>query len=399
MGHPHIKTPNEDRIAREGAKFTNMFVVNSLCSPSRACLLTGRYNHANHQVDNQHDIDETEIRNAYPALLQKAGYETAYIGKFHMGNNPQPHPGFDHWAVLPDQGVYIDPQLNVNGEMKKFTGHSGIISTDLALDWLKKPRQKPFCMVLGYKEPHGPRVPPEKYAHMYEDVKITPPVVTPDQLRGKPKDVRNRKPVNPEHFADDTRKYWQCCSAADEQIGRILQYLDQANLTENTLVAFAGDNGYFFGEFNLGDKRYAYDVSLRIPMLVRYPRVVKPGTVIKQDALNIDFCPTLLDLAGVPIPKRVQGMSWKPLFENRPVKWRSSFMCEYFREGKYPVPTIKGIRTSHYKYLEYPEGDTPELYDLQADPNEWNNLSDKPESKALMERLRTEMLAIEKETT
>jgi arylsulfatase A-like enzyme len=402
-GHPFVKTPNMDRIAKEGARFTNMFVTTSLCSPSRASFLTGRYAHAHGVMDNKTDIADAEIRRSYPALLQKAGYETAYVGKLHLGNHSQPHPGFDYWAVLPGQGRYIDPQININGEMKTLAGHSGKATTDLALEWLRKPRQKPFCLTLGFKEPHDPRTPPDHLKDLYRDAKFEFPAVTADQVRGKPKQVQARQKNlanrNLEAFSENRRNYLRCITAADEQIGRVLRYLDEAGLAENTIVAFAGDNGYFVGEFGLGDKRYAYDPSLRIPMLVLYPKAIKPGTIVDQMALNIDLCPTVLDFAGVKIPEAVHGSSWRPLLEGKPVQWRSSFLYEYSHEEPFPPPTMKGIRTGRYKYLEYPGSEnTPELYDLAQDPHEWNNLSDKETFRPLIEKLKAEMEGIEART-
>ncbi|MCL4402133.1 MAG: sulfatase-like hydrolase/transferase, partial [Acidobacteria bacterium] len=172
MGHPVLRTPNMDRIAREGVMFRNMFVTTSLCSPSRASLLTGRYVHAHGVKDNKTDIAEAEMRHSYPYLLRQAGYQTAYIGKFHMGNHPQPHVGFDYWATLPGQGRYNDPEFNINGETKTLKGYSGSVSTDLALDFLKRRSDKPFCMALGFKEPHDPRTPPDHLKNLYSDAKV-----------------------------------------------------------------------------------------------------------------------------------------------------------------------------------------------------------------------------------
>jgi arylsulfatase A-like enzyme len=398
-GHPFLKTPNMDRIAREGAIFTNMFVTTSLCSPSRASFLTGRYTHAHGIRNNQPDISATEMQRAYPALLQRGGYETAHIGKFHMGEGSQQRPGYDYWAAFPGLGEYINPEININGELKRFDGHCGRVITDLALDWLKRPRQKPFCLTLGFKEPHGPFTPPEHLKELYNEASFPLPSINPDQLRGKPAEVRGMRKLNPERFAETQRNYSRCITAADEQIGRILQFLDQNRLAENTVVVFAGDNGKCFGEFGIFDKRYGYEPSLRIPMLVRYPKLIKPMTRIDAMALNIDLCPTLLDLAGQPIPKEVHGASWGPLFQNKAVTWRHSFLYEHWREGKIPAPTLKGIRTVRYKYLEYVDTqDAPELYDLKTDPQEWNNLSDKPVNKALMAQLKSEMEQIESQT-
>ena len=266
-GHPHLETPNMDRLASEGTRFTNAFVTTSLCSPARASFLTGRYTHAHGIVGNRVEPPDSEMRRAFPALLQRAGYETAYFGKFHMGRDPGPRPGFDEWAVLPGQGRYVDPIFNVNGETKTLPGHSGAVTTDMALEWIERRREKPFCLVLGFKEPHGPRTPPEHLKNLYADVEVPQPSPEPEHLRGKPAAVRerrrpafvrNRAERTPEQYAEDRRNYWRCITAADEQIGRVLDSLDQSGLSQNTLVVFAGDNGYFLGEFGLGDKRYGY---------------------------------------------------------------------------------------------------------------------------------------------
>jgi len=406
-GHPVLRTPNMDRIAREGVMFRNMFVTTSLCSPSRASFLTGRYVHAHGVKDNKPktDIAEAEMRHSYPYLLREAGYQTAYVGKFHMGNHPQPHPGFDYWAALPGQGRYIDPEFNINGEMKVLKGYSGAVTTDLALDFLKQRKQdKPFCLALGFKEVHDPRTPPEHLKTLYSDAKVEMPPITKDQFRGKPAAVRKRfelaGKVAGKGREENIRNYWRCVISADEQIGRVLNFLDEAKLAENTIVAFAGDNGYFMGEFGLGDKRWGYEPSLRIPMLMRYPKLIKPGTKVDEMALNIDLCPTLLDLAGVSVPKRAHGSSWRPLLEGRKTKWRESFLYEYFHEDPYVPPTIRGLRTEQYKYLSYPGStDGEELYDLKADPHEWNNLADKPEHRSLIAKLRAEAERIETHTS
>jgi N-acetylglucosamine-6-sulfatase len=389
-GHPFLRTPNMDRLAREGARFANAFVTTALCSPSRAAFLTGRYNHANGVRDNRTDIPEVSQRRTFPYLLRESGYETAYFGKFHMGNSPQPHLGFDHWAALPGQGRYLDPVFNINGETRTLRGHSGQVTADMAIEWLRRSRTKPFCMVVGFKEPHGPRTPPAQLASLYSDVKVEVPNPDPKDLEGKPASIRNRKPVpDPERYVEDRRNYWRCITAADEQIGRILAALEEQRLVEQTVVVFAGDNGYFLGEFGLGDKRYAYDVSLRIPLLIRYPGVVRPGTVLPQTVLNIDLCPTLLDLCGLPVPKDVHGRSWRPLFADAGSRFRQAFLYEYFVESPTPVPTIQGWRTSRWKYIHYPDsGDADELYDLEKDPQERRCLSGE---KGLMAKLRGEM--------
>lgn len=391
-GHPFLHTPNMDRMAREGARFANAFVTTALCSPSRASFLTGRYVHAHGVWGNRTDLPEAEQRRTFPFLLREAGYETAYFGKFHMGNNPQPHLGFDYWAALPGQGRYVDPIFNVNGETKTIPGHSGAVTAGMASDWLRRRRTKPFCMVVGFKEPHGPRTPPEHLRSLYSDVKVEAPQVDPRDLEGKPATVRQPRKPDPERYAEDRRNYWRCITAADEQIGRVLQTLDEVGAARNTIVVFAGDNGYFLGEFGLGDKRYAYDVSLRIPLLVRYPALIAPGSVLTQTALNIDLCPTLLDLAAVPILKTIHGSSWRPLFRDKGSKGRRAFLYEYFLEGNFPPPTMQAWRTDRYKYIHYPDsGDPDELYDLQSDPQERRSLAPKTESRKTIATLRQEM--------
>lgn len=388
-GHRFLRTPNMDRLAREGARFERAYVTTALCSPSRASFLTGRYAHAHGVRDNRTDLPEAEQRRTFPYLLREVGYETAYFGKFHMGNHPQPHLGFDHWAALPGQGRYVDPIFNINGEQKTIPGHSGQVTADLAMEWLGRHRTKPFCAVVGFKEPHGPRTPPAHLASLYADVKVEVPRVDPQDLDGKPGTVHKRATPDPERYAEDRRNYWRCITAADEQMGRILEALERARALDSTIVVFAGDNGYFLGEFGLGDKRYAYDVSLRIPLLVRFPEVVKPGAVLSQTVLNIDLCPTLLELCGRPVPRGVHGVSWKPLFRNPRAAFRDGFLYEYFREDPFPPPTMQAWRTSRWKYIRYPDsGDPEELYDLEKDPQERRCL---PEDKAQMAKLRQDM--------
>jgi arylsulfatase A-like enzyme len=398
-GHPFLKTPNMDRLAREGARFTNAFVTTSLCSPSRASFLTGRYARAHGVIGNWQDIPDREMERSFPALLRRAGYETAYVGKFHMGVNSSARGGFDYWAALPGQGRYLNPDVIVNDSVKKFSGHSSKVVTELALEWLERPRQKPFCLIVGYKEVHGPHTPPAHVKNLYADRKFTLPPVRPEDLRGKPEEVRAVQLGNPDvppskipgfpqnSIEEEYRDYWRTITAADEQIGRILKLLDDTGRAEDTLLVFAGDNGFFMGELGLFDKRFAYEPSIRVPLLLRYPRSVKAGTVIDRMALNIDLCPTVLDYAGVAAPPGVHGASWRPLLEQRPVEWRRWFLYEYFREPGYVFwPTIQALRTEQWKYIRYPEGgNQDELYDLIADPGERNNLSHRKDNPGLAE--------------
>ncbi len=397
-----------DRLAAEGTRFTNAFVTTSLCSPARASFLTGRYAHAHGIIGNRVEPPDAEMRRAFPALLQQSGYETAYFGKFHMGQDPGPRPGFDEWAALPGQGRYVDPIFNINGETKTLPGHSGAGTTDMTLKWIERERQKPFCLVLGFKEPHGPRTPPEHLRDLYGDVEVPQPSPEPEHLRGKPAAVRERRRPSfvqsrgertPEQYAEDRRNYWRCITAADEQIGRVLDALDESGLSDNTLVVFAGDNGYFLGEFGLGDKRYGYDASLHIPLIAKLPGRIPANRTLDHMTLNLDLCPTILDYAGVREPDGVHGKSWRPLFDGNDERWRDAFLYEYFYEEQFPHPGVRGLRTQRYKYLHYPDsGDADELYDLERDPSEWNNLADDAQHGPLIERLKSRMETIQAET-
>jgi arylsulfatase A-like enzyme len=350
------------------------------------------------------------MERAYPALLRAAGYETAYVGKFHMSLNSAPRPGFDYWAGLPGQGEYVDPEININGTMTRLRGHSSGCITDLALDWLRKPHETPFCLIVSYKEAHGPFTPPDHLRSLYSDVQWRPRPFPAHAFDGKPAILhgRSRPPKSDSVRPGKSRlDYWRCITAADEQIGRILAHLDETDQTEKTVTAFAGDNGFFMGEMGLSDKRYAYDPALRIPLLLRYPKAIPAGRVVFPMTLNLDLCPTLLQLAGVPVPDYIHGRSLRPILNGGGGDWRSSFLYEYFQEthGTYgqplrsPPPTIKAVRTERYKYIEYPGSDyTPELYDLAVDPNEWHNLSGDPSQGSLQSRLRGEMARIERET-
>ena len=409
-GHPFLQTPNLDRLARDGVRFTNAFCTTSLCSPSRASFFTGRYAHAHGVTSNSKDIQDSEMLRAYPNLLREAGYETAFVGKSHMSVNSYPRPGFDYWAGLPGQGEYVDPEININGEMTQLRGHSSRAVTDIALDWLAGERSRPFCLVLSLKEAHGPFTPPDHLKGLYSDVEHRPPPAPDGIFDGKPEILqgRSRPPKGDSTKPSESRlNYWRCITAADEQFGRVLDRLGDMDAAENTLVAFVGDNGYFMGEMGLGDKRYAYDPALRIPMIMRLPGRIPAHRVPQQMALNIDLCPTILDYAGVAIPPRVHGESLRPVIDGSTRTGRSSFLYEYFQEthGTYgqplrsPPPSIRAIRTKRWKYIEYPGTDySPELYDLAVDPNEWHNLSGDSARRELMDKLADRMAVIEKQT-
>ncbi|MDO8587708.1 MAG: sulfatase [Armatimonadota bacterium] len=376
-GHPFLRTPNMDRVAKEGVRFTNAFVTISLCSPSRACFLTGQYAHRHGVVNNGNF--KGQLPETFPQVLQKAGYETAYVGKWHMGNIDDPRPGFDHWVSFKGQGAYWDPLLNINGQRVQTNGYVTDLLTAQAVEWLKKPKSKPFCLCLAHKAVHATFEPALRHSKLFEDVKIPRPASIRENLEGKPKWVREFQgtalAAKEDRLDNFIRNYNRTVVGIDDSVGRVLSTLESLGVLDNTVVIFTSDNGFFQGEHGLKDKRAMYEESIRIPFLVRYPKLVHPETVNDQMVLNIDICPTILDLAGAQPPNGTQGKSIRPLLKGKTSGWRTDFLYEYFREGGFAVPTNRGVRTRRWKYIEYPDSDnTPELYDLKNDPVEMRNL-------------------------
>jgi len=420
-GHPIVRTPNMDRIAAEGARFTNAFVTTSLCSPSRASFLTGLYAHC-HGVRRNDQMDLSADTPTFPRLLQAAGYDTAFIGKWHMAPTADPRPGFDYWLSFVGQGEYKDPDLNENGTSFKASGYMTDLLTDYAVRWLRRPRTRPFCMILSHKAIHGPFQPAQRHAGLYADARMPKPPNFDDTFEGKPEWLRasmirggrraewlaNRdKPVPPaippvpwQERNEGRLNYMRTLAAVDEGIGRVLGALEEAGVLDDTVVIFAGDNGFFLGEHRRGDKRLIYEESIRIPLLMRYPRLAKPGALVEGMALNLDVAPTVLDLAGAEAPSAVQGRSLRPLLEGSAGSWRTSFLYEYFQEGWLPgIPTMLGVRTDRWKYVRYPEiEDLDELYDLSADPHELRNLAADPDSRQHLEAMRAELERLLEET-
>lgn len=385
---PWLRTPVMDRLAGEGVRFRNAFVVNSLCAPSRAIFLTSRYSHLNGVANNHTPYPLDSVSHA--SLMSKAGYKTGYFGKFHMGSQSGQRPGFDFSASFIGQGQYIDCPFEVNGQPTPTKGYVDDVSTDYALKFIEENKDKPFSIVVGLKAVHGPRTPPEKYKNLYAGESGKPPVnaapVAP---------YLNNKPVNagpPEKWGTDNfLNYFRTLQSADDNLGRLLKALDDHKLANDTVVIFCSDNGFYFGEHGLGDKRSAYDESLRIPMIVRYPPMVKPGTVNDAMVLNIDLAPTLLDLAGLPVPEAMQGKSWKPLLEGKATTIREAFFYEYFFERGFATPTNLAVRTTDAKLVKYPGHDEwTELFDLKADPNEMKNLARDPAAKDLLAKMQAE---------
>ena len=381
---PWFKSPNMDRLATEGVRFRNAFVTLSLCAPSRASFLTGRYNHLNGIIDNNTEFPADSVTHA--SLLRAAGYRTAYIGKWHMGSQRGQRPGFDYSASFIGHGRYNDCPVEINGVSTPTQGWLDDVSTDFAIDFMKQNKDRPFAMVVGFKSPHSPRGGknlPERLRNLYagETSRTTPNMGVP-AIYNAPDPVTGKSAPG---LADNAvhLDYLRHVTGADENLGRLLNTLDALGLAEDTVVVYASDNGYFLGEHCLGDKRAIYEESLRIPMLVRYPRLFPKGQVLDEMVLNIDLAPTFLDLAGLPVHSGMQGVSWKALAAGqKPANWRQSFLAEYFKElGS--TPTFVGIRTPTEKLVRYKgREEWTEVFDLALDPYEVKNLADDPARKA-----------------
>ena len=407
MGNPpFLRTPNMDRMAREGAHLRNAFVTTSLCSPSRATILTGMYAHKHRVVDNQSPVKEELIY--FPQYLQQAGYETAFMGKWHMGEkqgNDMPRKGFDKWVSFKGQGEYFDPHLNVDGKRIQVKGYITDILTDYALDWLKKDRDKPFFLYLSHKAVHAMFEPSPKYRGKYDKEPVPhPPSMadTPENYEGKPLWVRLQRHswhgvdymyYNQIDFDTYVRRYCETLLSLDDSIGRILDFLHESGLAEDTIVLYMGDNGLMMGEHGLIDKRQMYEESIRVPLLAYAPGLIQPGTQIDQMVLNIDIAPTILDVAGLNEPEYMDGASFLPLLRGEKPEWRTRFYYEYYWERAFPMtPTVFGVRTDRYKYIYYwGVWDTEELYDLKNDPHEMHNLINEPSLQDVVRELNNDL--------
>ncbi|HUP49776.1 MAG TPA: sulfatase [Thermoanaerobaculia bacterium] len=411
--HPNapkfLETPALDRMAAQGAYVENAFVTTSLCSPSRASILTGLYTYHHEVVDNSRPIKKGAV--FFPQLLQKAGYRTAFIGKWHMGHHTDaPQPGFDRWVSFPGQGSYFDQPLNVDGKKIESKGYTTDVLTDYAIDWLEKQDGKaPFLLYLSHKAVHAEFVPAPRHAGRYKDVRPEYPATMADterNYRDKPKWVREQRygwhgVEYMYHGAMDFdtfyRSYHETLLALDESVGRVLDHLGKSGLAKNTIVMYMGDNGFSFGEHGLIDKRHAYEESIRVPMLAWAPGLIAPGTKVREMVLNVDVAPTLLDVAGVKPSVPMDGRSFLPLLRGSAIKdWREAFVYTYYWESYYPhTPTVFALREERYKFMYY-HGiwDRNELYDLQADPKERTNLIEHPAHRGRAEAMREKMFGI-----
>lgn len=407
-------TPNMDRLAREGMRFTNCFVTNALCGPSRATLLTGKYSHANGLKDNFTDFDGSQT--TFPKLLQKAGYRTAIVGKWHLRTDPT---GFDYWNILPGQGMYKDPALIEMGIRKKHQGYVTDVITDIAIGKLKQWKGgRPWCMLLHHKAPHRNWQPDERHAPLFAGKDLPLPATFDDDYSGRASaaahaDMRivdmpdyadeipagltaeQRKRWNYQRFLKD---YLRTIASVDDNIGRVLKYLDESGQAENTVVVYTADNGFFLGDHGWFDKRFMYEESLRVPLLVRFPGRIRPGSVCADIALNTDYAPTFLHYAGADVPSDMHGASLAPVLEGRtPADWRKSMYYHYY---EYPqshrVREHYGVRTGRYKLIHYYTVDEWELFDLQKDPHEMKSVYSDPAYRYTVQGLKAELSRLQR---
>jgi N-acetylglucosamine-6-sulfatase len=400
-----IKTPNLDRLAREGAYLPNAFVTTSLCSPSRASILTGLYAHKHKVVDNNNPVSKDLV--FYSQYLQQSGYQTAMVGKWHMGGDfDDPQRGFDYWVSFKGQGSYLPEKngLNVNGKHVAQKGYITDELTDYAIDFLKnRNTHKPFMLYLSHKGVHADFIPADRNKGMSKNDSFKPPLTMEiGTHKGAPMWVQNQRnswhgvefPYHSSlNIGEYYKRYAETLYGIDESVGRIMEYLKEEGLLESTLIIYMGDNGFQFGEHGLIDKRTAYEASMRVPMLAYCPQLIKPGTVVKEVVANIDIAPTILAVAGLKAPGYMDGQSFLPFLEGKTQPWRKGLLYEYYWERNFPqTPTMHAIRGDRYKYIHY-NGiwDTDELYDLQADPLETENLIRSKAHQSIVKEMNKEL--------
>ncbi|MEZ6066265.1 MAG: sulfatase [Planctomycetaceae bacterium] len=414
MGHPFLETPNMDRLAAGGANLTAAYVTTSLCSPSRASILTGQYAHQHRVVDNNNPVREGTV--FFPQYLQQAGYKTGFFGKWHMGGeSDDPRPGFDRWVSFRGQGSYLPVKsgINVDGERVPQQGYITDEITDYCLDWLKGiDREQPFFIYLSHKAVHANFTPAERHKGRYKDAVVVPPLTmadTPENFASKPRWVQDQRNSwhgvdFPYHssldIAEYYRNYCETLLAVDDSVGRVLQTLEDRGQLQDTLVIYMGDNGFCFGEHGLIDKRHAYEASMRVPMLAHCPQLFPGGQTIKKVVANIDIGPTVLEAAGLRTPKHMHGRSFLPILQGRQVEWRDALLYEYYWERNFPqTPTMHAVRTDRWKYIHYfGIWDTDELYDLQNDPLERTNLINSQQHAQTVKQLNRQLFEMLEET-
>jgi arylsulfatase A-like enzyme len=457
-GHQLNETPNIDRIAREGVLFSKAFVTNSISAPSRAVMLTGKFNHLNGKMDNQDTKYDWDQQN-FVKILQQNGYQTAMVGKIHIPGNPQ---GFDYTNILPGQGQYYNPQFIENGVKKNFPGYVTTLTTQFALNWLdgKRDKTKPFCLLYHQKAPHRGWQPEDKYYDLFDDRDFEVPETFFDDYSGRGTAAKHQKMeigrdmewgqdmkfevdpftgkktgfareitsrMTPEQLTawrnaynpkndtflknipqgNDLKKwkynryikdYLRCIQSVDDGVGEVLDYLKKNGLEENTIVVYTSDQGFYLGEHGWFDKRFMYEESLRTPLLIRYPKEIKAGMVCDKMIQNIDFAATFLDYAGIKIPKDIQGESFRRLINGKSRKWRDAIYYHYY---EYPQPHSViphyGVRTDRYKLIHfYGVVDEWELYDLEKDPREMKSVYKDPAYSKIKSQLHKQLKTLQK---
>ncbi|UCD58132.1 MAG: sulfatase-like hydrolase/transferase [Candidatus Hydrogenedentota bacterium] len=388
VGHSFVETRNMDRLANEGVLFSNAFVTTSLCSPSRASFLTGQYAHT-HGVKNNLTVWKNE-NVTFMELFKGAGYDTAFIGKWHMPGRLPKLRGVDRFltfTVQAGQGRYFDCPLIVDGtEVPSRKPYITEELTDYALEFIEKNRETPFCLYLSHKAVHHQFLPPPELTHLYDNVELKLPKET-DSWIGMTRGNMWTGIFGP--MERHLKNYCEALVALDGQIGRVLDKLDELGIAEDTIVVYAGDNGYFWGEHRLVDKRWPYEESIRIPLIVRYPRLIKdPGRKADQMVLNIDVAPSLLSMAGLPVPENMEGESFEPILLSESAPGRKAWLYEYFKEFPYNVPECNAVRTDTHIYVEYAGKRPAELFDVINDPRQMQNLIDTSEGKRLLPELK-----------
>lgn len=452
-------TPNIDRLAAQGAIFERSYCANSICGPSRACVLTGKHSHVNGFIDNEQCVFDGS-QPTFPKYLQQAGYETALVGKWHLISKPT---GFDYWEVLPDQGFYYNPDFQqMDGSVKRAKGYCTDLITDKALTWLKerKPGGKPFVLMCQHKAPHRNWVPAPRHYGLFKGKTLPEPDSLFDDYRDRSKTLRKQamtiarditwshdmllpgKPpegsgfggqmINGEYLRMDAaqkaefdaaygeenrrfmedlkagkfddaaltrwkyqryiKNYLACVRGVDESVGKLLDYLDESGLAKNTIVVYASDQGFYLGEHGWYDKRWMFEQSLSMPLLVRWPGVIKPGVRSKALVQNIDYAPTFLEAAGVPVPADIQGKSLLPVFKNAgdaPADWREAIYYAYYGERTHQVPMHDGVRDGRYKLMFMDPGREWQLFDLEKDPGEMRSVHADPAYRPELERMKS----------
>jgi arylsulfatase A-like enzyme len=409
---PWLKTPNMDRLFHEGAYFKNAFVTTSLCSPSRASILTGAYSHVHTIVDN---VSPEPGNNIYfPEYLQKAGYQTAFFGKWHIGEASKadnPRPGFQHWESFKGQGVYYNPTLNIDGRQVQYS--DSVYITDLltqhAIDWMKsRDKSRPFFLYLSHKAVHSPLAPAKRHLGMYRNQPYSFPPTYYQTLSDDykklnwPEWVKQQRyswhgvdyPYNSHQKIENiVQTYCETLMGVDESIGVVMDYLKSEGLDKSTLIIYMGDNGFSMGEHGLIDKRHFYEESVKVPFLVYCPELFQGEQTITKMIQNVDVAPTILSVAGLQPPATMPGKSFIGLLKEDTIKWRDKIFYEYYWEYDFPfTPTVFGVRTDKFKYIRYyGVWDTNELYDLEKDPNETVNLISDPEYAEIAKKMADEL--------